>query len=1248
MTDYFYQASFGKYVVLGDYLDTLCSVSAASITDYGDQQVIDFINSLPGTDLTTKHGLSLNTNFDYVTKPFGVDRGVYKTRAADDYIDLIMVLWRTDYYDTIRYSSGSINTSWANNTIKGMSGYMDFSRFVSYSGNAFGVIRHEFNHSLFGPNEFHTAGGGHGERTFLSSVGGYACMGSYDNVYNGFNAWDRYRIGWKQTGDANYIEAKNAGTGLTVETDFIYEETFPAGSNGEFILRDFVTTGDAIRIKLPYLKADDINVRDQYLWLENHQFEEGYMDNSAPSRKGLYAFIQVGKEDTSSFTLGPNNYLWWLNAYGNYDVDIDTATDQLLIDTDYENPLTGYHFWMSPAFDYNEDEIIKRSEIIFPASVKLDGVNLPASDFVAGTWPGYGTRYDGFVQGYKISIGENPTASSLSSYSTKSIDTILPYPSPQPGDNTTIRLNGISIEVLEQQLDGDLKVKIRWNDYEITETRRWCGTIALHDSLYLKNSAVLKLDQGLTPTKPVNPILFTGEKIFADTTVFTLRDGSGMILKNTSCLNPINNAIVSVSGNSSMSMEDSAVVNMLSKSQMIAGATCNITLNKKSYILIDDTSTFRIKTDANVLLKDDSYIMIKNGGKLILEPGNNLELQNSAKIIIENGGIIYLEGNDIFLNSPTATIQLKNGGLIETADYVNFTFSGTGYLDYYEGGEFDLGEYTKFVIDGASETELKIQLNPFADLYIPSHDVEITDCKLLYNNSSKFRVAFNEVTLRHVDFVQSNNSFTPASVAMWAYDTKDFLAENCEVDGFVSGMKFENIESCPGDINVNLNYCTFTNQQDISIEGYNVGRMKLYYTYLTGNINVIAGLFLQDVAECTVQGGTIKYYHKTGDYNAGIWLNNVTALFLDASIIQNCDGDAIEAWGSNVYLRNKATLKQNGTAIRADSKMYGATESDTLRRIVVGDKNCGWIVNNDIAITATDMLLEIDQVVHANASANPLDIHHNRFDGNGYLFDVCYVDFGATDISDTILAHGNWWGTSEPEILVNYNIGWSEEPFTCNNLTVAYEDDMPASQPANCNCMLTSVCDNNPTGEEISLRLSETSCNATINKQGGGRITIAEQYRLAMQDFTAGAYNTAWQKFNWLNNKVAAEYPQGFSDGICKTLWRSSYWYADPNTILAEVNCLWPFYEKEEFTENAYETQFIVYPNPAQYIITFSDMQYRNIAYSILNISGEYITGGNMQGGITIDVSKYARGIYIVNFTDINGVAIEIQKFIVQ
>ena len=130
--------------------------------------------------------------------------------------------------------------------------------------NPVAAIYHEFGHTLFGDNRMHSGGGnGWSEntgRTFLPRMGGYGLMGMAGSGMVSANGFDRWWLQWKSpvynTSDS-YIAANN------LPSDISRTE-----GNKNFILRDFITTGDVIRIKLPYVQA---GAKNQYIWLENHK-----------------------------------------------------------------------------------------------------------------------------------------------------------------------------------------------------------------------------------------------------------------------------------------------------------------------------------------------------------------------------------------------------------------------------------------------------------------------------------------------------------------------------------------------------------------------------------------------------------------------------------------------------------------------------------------------------------------------------------------------------------------------------------------------------------------------------------------------------------------------------------------------------------------------------------------------------------------------------------------------------------------
>ncbi|MDQ3101554.1 MAG: hypothetical protein M3R08_09210, partial [Bacteroidota bacterium] len=137
------------------------------------------------------------------------------------------------------------------------------------------------------------------------------------------------------------------------------------GDTGIYVIRDFVTTGDALRIKMPFI-PDQLD--QQWLWIENHQ---GYPRNGSPTDKfhyedvgkcidgiepGLFMMMQVAHEDHEGANIfgGHADYLRPLPAFGMYDITLrgDTffqrcpfggTSTPYLVGKDIMNPLTGNH-----------------------------------------------------------------------------------------------------------------------------------------------------------------------------------------------------------------------------------------------------------------------------------------------------------------------------------------------------------------------------------------------------------------------------------------------------------------------------------------------------------------------------------------------------------------------------------------------------------------------------------------------------------------------------------------------------------------------------------------------------------------------------------------------------------------------------------------------------------------------------------------------------------------------------------------
>jgi M6 family metalloprotease-like protein len=529
MTRYFRQASFGRFEVTGDFLDTLITVPISSIRDtrgkivsqepYGNnlyrKAVLDRVNAMEAPRM--RWG-SQWADFDRWTF---VGNGYPNKPEPNGRHDLVVVIWRNIHVAYLGEFSGFV-TQGDYGKIHGKSTDM-YSIFKTSSQMPDLIMRHEFSHMLYGANNFHTAGGGVGVRTFMSTLGGWSNMSAADNCSPVWNAWDRERLDWRNPANQFVLSTRCAASGAEINGALTYGQ--PLCGDGELILRDFVTTGDAIKIALPHIPG---TTEQQYLWLENHQRREGFIDHDKVLIPGLYAYIQVGKDEREGKNVfaGENNYIWPLVAAGNYDFKLETDGLVLVQESERANAFTGHHYLMRYCRDKGGDGKITvaadvaKTEFDLPKDLRIDGVSPPDSFFSYQRYTIFGTRTVAFLPERgrdKIGIATNPAATPIYSHGGQQ---------PRPTDNRRIYLNGISIELLRIDAGGNVFLKIRWDDFEVDDKVRWCGDILLSEQLQLRGGARVRLDQGyaVQVTAPVQTL--AGEPVYAEPTILELKEGS--------------------------------------------------------------------------------------------------------------------------------------------------------------------------------------------------------------------------------------------------------------------------------------------------------------------------------------------------------------------------------------------------------------------------------------------------------------------------------------------------------------------------------------------------------------------------------------------------------------------------------------------------------------------------------------------------------------------------------------------------
>jgi hypothetical protein len=418
-------------------------------------------------------------------------------------------------------------------------------------------------------------------------------------------------------------------------------------------LRDFVTFGDAIRIKLPYV---DYGALNQYIWLENHQLhknnKEDYpaywtadcKDDGIP---GVYAYYQVGKDNRegSYADMLPflTDHLIQISAEGNWDVRLLPSKDACCISNGltgiqeyYQpNPFCGYcdlenHFFNSIS-ENTLNWLQHRHEFVIKSQNEL--ITNKLSDM--------GDNADPFTGSSVIDLSSNPSIANVVTYHHQEEANGRIKKSSTRTDNRKIHLSGLKI-TMEDQNNGIYKVDISWDSYEVKNSVRWTGDIVLHEKVDLLPGNSIILDQNYTPNSHIRNA-FTN--VFSGPSYFTCLNNSFLILQ------------------------------------------------PNASFICDNLSSVVLESGSSLEIQDGASLTIKSGCTLVVRSGSNIVIQGSGKIDIEAGAYVGIEEDaDIRFVDKTSGINLHkkyitgvNPNVNLTSKYIpdiksSLTFSGSGRI----------------------------------------------------------------------------------------------------------------------------------------------------------------------------------------------------------------------------------------------------------------------------------------------------------------------------------------------------------------------------------------------------------------------------------------------------------------------------------------------------------------------------------------------------------------------------------------
>ena len=552
--------------------------------------------------------------------------------APDGKLDYVVVVWRTYRSCTVMIGgdSGAAGNSLAYPSTVTIP--PNGSRTQTYSipdgqlqtGFSPNLLVHEFAHNLYNPPHMLAADGCVGNRLFTTD--GWGMMADIPTMFSA-NAWERWHLGWLELQASNgqsYVIKNDDGTqtvnAVRVNSD-VQDAASLTATNGYYTLRDFVSTGDVVRIKLP-------NATNQYLWLENRA-KSGPFDRRndltwqgflSPS-KGLLAMVEsLGDRTPIGFIVNNDitriNQLRTVSAEGNFDYVASGAPST------YNGHLYGnllYNFTTTPnasgganqmtliRLDKNGDNVLRYD----PTSGNQYGHSsenewtwqmVQNGQINDGTFgPNIGSRTVGFRYGLESNPLLMPNQTIVTSGSgTGTSITITGL--------TEIPLNGLSVEITAYDANtGDLTVKVRYDNITIGKDTRWTGQLRTYPiantlqpgyAILLNAGRRLTLDRSKTPQRNI----LSPQNDFVNDT--KLRVASGAKLFVSTCAN------LDLKGaGTQLFVEDGAGVYLNGCGQITAYAGTDISVNNQSDIGGGGTGT--------VVLKVGSTMHIRSTGQVI-------------------------------------------------------------------------------------------------------------------------------------------------------------------------------------------------------------------------------------------------------------------------------------------------------------------------------------------------------------------------------------------------------------------------------------------------------------------------------------------------------------------------------------------------------------------------------------------------------------------------------------------------------
>ncbi|MEP7263051.1 MAG: T9SS type A sorting domain-containing protein [Bacteroidota bacterium] len=910
VTRLFQQASKGDFNILGDYLlapnnGGIFTVNQSALNPCTNQNCLNVsplvtnINNVMLGNFVTGHGMNVS-DFDLWTQ---TGEGLPKLSTPNTSCDHILFIFRNSQYNRTGFTkpytviSNLVGTSAEGYTVVG-----------EHPSPPWRVAAHEIAHDLIGSNNFHSGGGGGATNYWIAGESGWSILGGFNGSLRSFNGWDAYRLDWKGSNQF-LIPARNSTNISELNGDLDPANTSQAGI---YTLRDFISTGDAIRIKIPY--TNPTTEYPEFLWIENHNgkamsgspydvwnWEVEHPSCISPAPYGLYMQLQIDRELKSSNNTstdlygGYEDYMRPLTADGAWDRDFEGALvnnpcvrggDVHAFIKTLPNPLSGTDDQDGHPFNINQSDNILDGGDSYQNEVEKIGINYYKNFF----WGGHPRHVFTLAGNKKIGIATNPaTASKVN---------LVSFISPLQGAHNVrkIYLNGISVEILNQDfVAGNIQVRVRFDDVDIDSDVRWCGdSIILNPiptpnniSLNIKSGKSILLDQSLTASRMNNPQIFNTQQVFASNTLF----------------------------------------------QALSGSRINMEVN--SSFVVDNNSILRLESGSRLDISNGAVLRIKRGGRLEMLGGATINILNGGKIIIEetpgsssDGRLVYYPNARINLDG--ANSQLEIAGILDIQSNATFmpvsstastiTFGSVKFSSVENPSQNVIaGSNSKFIMQSNIQSRKILYINQ-ESLYGPSSLIEFSlkygtavmadNARIVSPQTNSCIINFTGALLTSPNNVRNNHR------GLWLYGQSQItLLGSHFKNGFYGvhafNTPFGNILNMTNCLYYNCNYGLFTLDKGVNATSTAFNECGIGW--------YAEGMSLTSSAkQCDATNNTVD-----GIYYQGVSVLNITDPYINTNkeginALQvttriNC-GSVSSNTTNGIMLRGSATLFMDGSA----------------------------------------------------------------------------------------------------------------------------------------------------------------------------------------------------------------------------------------------------------------------------------------------------------------------------------------------